>query len=52
MKPIHWILSWVNPLTGNADEAIYFQRARANGMRVILKAKGMQNVVVTPKFTA
>lgn len=46
MKPSYWILEWVDPATGLAHTATYYQRARVRGAAIVKRAQGMESVNV------
>lgn len=51
MKPIAWILHWVDPTTGEACEQRYTERSRARGAVIVARAQGLAGVRLDPVFS-
>jgi hypothetical protein len=51
MIPTKWIVSWIDPSTGQAHEREHTQRAAMRGSMMMLRAQGMQSVSFRPVWS-
>lgn len=47
--PQYWLISWIDPATGERHEQKETQRATARGLVIMRRAMGMLDVQITPR---